>query len=401
MPDDIVWDTLRGAFPDDATLDKALAEAEQQKLLRKAQPGPPRESKTRGNGRIFLRGQIWWAAYYLRGKEYRESTGETDDKKAGKFLQHKLKEVGADQIGWGKFVEPKSQRLTVDHLLEGLRKDFELRGKLDTPSKGKVARAKADFGHHRAVSLTAQHVDKYIEQRLEAGDRPATINRITQLLGQAYKLAIQRGELNAKPHIRHLSEAGNARQGFLTAEQIEAVIVHLPEDLRDFTAWCAATGMRKGEAAGLTWNMVHGDELHIPGSITKNRQPRVLPVVGQLADIIARRQTARPTEVHGTTVMAERVFHRRGQPVRNFRKAWDAACGKAGVHAIFHDLRRSAVRRMVRAGIAPQIAKRWSGHASDSMFQRYAILTTDDMREAFETTQNFREPAQTKVVAIK
>jgi len=339
--------------------------------------------------------------YSLRGKEYRESTGTTDEPEARKALRQRIKRVHADQIGAQRFVEPKSQRLTVGDLLEGLRKDFELRGKLDVTARGKVARAVTDFGHFRAVSLTAQDVDKYIEQRLESGDRPATVNRITQLVGQAYRLAIQRGELNTMPHIRHLSEAGNARQGFLTTEQIEAVIAQLPEDLRDFTAWCAATGMRKGEAAGLTWSMVHGDELHIPANITKNRRPRVLPLVGQLSEIVSRRQNARPVEVRGTTVMAERIFHRQGQPVRDFRKAWGNACEQAGVRAIFHDLRRSSVRRMVRAGISPQVAKRWSGHTSDSMFQRYSILTTDDMREAFEVAEKFREPAQTKIVAIK
>jgi len=359
----------------------------------------------RGDGRIFPRGGTYWVAYYLRGKEYRESTGEplgeAGELKARKFLQQRLKEVGADQLGARKFVEPKSQRLTIADLLEGLRSDFELRGKLDVPSKGKLARAVTDFGHYRALSLTARDVDRYIEQRLANGDRPATINRITQLVSQSYKLAMRRGELNAAPHIRHLSEAGNARQGFLTTKQVEQVITHLPEDLKDFTSWCAATGMRKGEAAGLTWSMVQGDEIHIPGNITKNRQPRVLPLVGRLVEILSRRQTARPVELHRTTVMAERIFHRDGKPVRDFRKAWDKACEQAGVQAIFHDLRRSAVRRMVRAGISPQVAKRWSGHTSDSMFQRYAILTTDDMREAFEATEKFREPAQPKVAQMR
>lgn len=368
----------------------------------------------RGDGRIFERPKrhaegcqcgdcpnpVYWCAYYLHGKEFRESTKETDPEKAAKFLRRRLKDVHADQIGAQKFVEPKSQRLTIGDLLDGLRSDFELRGKLDTPLRGKLTRAKTDFGHYRAISLTARDVDKYIEQRLGNGDRPATINRITQLISQSFKLAMRRGELNAKPHIRHLSESGNARQGFLTAEQIEKVITHLPEDLKDFTSWCAATGMRKGEAASLTWSMVQGDELHVPGNITKNRQPRVLPLVGRLAEILSRRQAARPVKVHGAAVMAERLFHREGQPVRDFRKAWDKACEQAEVHAIFHDLRRSAVRRMVRAGVSPQVAKRWSGHTSDSMFQRYAILTTDDMREAFEVADKFREP-KTKIVAIK
>jgi len=48
------------------------------------------------------------------------------------------------------------------------------------------------------------------------------------------------------------------------------------------------------------------------------------------------------------------------------------------------------------ASINPQIARKWSGHLSDSMFQRYSILTTDDLREAFETTEKFREAEAAK-----
>jgi hypothetical protein len=55
---------------------------------------------------------------------------------------------------------------------------------------------------------------------------------------------------------------------------------------------------------------------------------------------------------------------------------------------------------MVRAGVNPQIARKWSRHDSDSMFTRYGILTTDDMRAAFETTEKFREMEKRKVVAI-
>lgn len=42
----------------------------------------------RGDGRIFKRSgsSFYWCAYYLRGKQYRESTGETDEVKAQKFL---------------------------------------------------------------------------------------------------------------------------------------------------------------------------------------------------------------------------------------------------------------------------------------------------------------------------
>jgi len=65
----------------------------------------------------------------------------------------------------------------------------------------------------------------------------------------------------------------------------------------------------------------------------------------------------------------------------------------------FHDLRRVAVRRMVRAGVSPQTAKKWSGHTSDSQFSRYAILTTGDMREAFWQTEKFRESETARLPA--
>ena len=84
----------------------------------------------RGEGRIYQRqgSPYWWAGYYLHGKQYRESTGETDEDRAKKFLQRKMKEVGADQIGAKTFVSPQQRRATVDDLLNSLESDYKLRG---------------------------------------------------------------------------------------------------------------------------------------------------------------------------------------------------------------------------------------------------------------------------------
>jgi hypothetical protein len=73
----------------------------------------------RGNGRIFPRKGTasLWCAYYLRGKEYRESTGTPDPKQAEKFLKRRLKEVGADQIGAKPFMGPQQERLTCNQRL--------------------------------------------------------------------------------------------------------------------------------------------------------------------------------------------------------------------------------------------------------------------------------------------
>jgi integrase len=357
----------------------------------------------RGNGRIFQRGQIWWAAYYLRGKEFRESTGEIDEVKAGKFLQRKLKEVGADEIGARTFTTPKASRLTIHDLAEALKADFELRGKASPQNLSVLKRADADFGTFRAVDLTAESIDKYIEERLADGDQPATINRTTQLLGQCYALAIRREHLSRPPFIRHLSEAGNARQGFFSETELAAVISHLPDNLRDFVRFAAATGMRKGECCSLTWSDIEGDVLTLRGENAKNGESRSVPLVGELAEIIERRKAGRQVEENGTARMVDYIFHRDGQPVGEFRKSWKAACKKAGVSGrLFHDLRRSAVRNMTQAGVPQAVAMKVSGHKTPSMFQRYNIVATDDLRTALERTEQYRATAaKEKIVAIR
>jgi len=54
----------------------------------------------------------------------------------------------------------------------------------------------------------------------------------------------------------------------------------LPADLKGFVGWLAATGMRKGEASLLRWEMVQGNELQIPATICKNEMARTIPLDG-------------------------------------------------------------------------------------------------------------------------
>ena len=145
---------------------------------------------------VYLRGSTYWCRYSLRGKQYRESTGESDPNKAAKFLNNRLKEIHADQIGARQFVEPKNEKLTVHDLIEALRSDYILRGKLSSQSAGHLNRVNDDFGSELAVALTSEEIDRYIRKRVERGDAPSSINRTTQLLGQSYKLAIRRNRLH-------------------------------------------------------------------------------------------------------------------------------------------------------------------------------------------------------------
>ena len=76
------------------------------------------------------------------------------------------------------------------------------------------------------------------------------------------------------------------------------------------------------------------------------------------------------------------VFHRNGSRMKYIRTSWDAATKKAGLGgAWFHDLRRSAVRNLERAGVPRSVAMKLTGHKTESVYRRYAIADKSALEE--------------------
>ena len=72
-----------------------------------------------------------------------------------------------------------------------------------------------------------------------------------------------------------------------------------------------------------------------------------------------------------------------GKPRRGFTKLWKKACKDAGVPGrLLHDFRRTAVRNLERASIARSVAMKITGHKTESVYTRYAIVSDTDLQEA-------------------
>ncbi len=72
-----------------------------------------------------------------------------------------------------------------------------------------------------------------------------------------------------------------------------------------------------------------------------------------------------------------------GERLYWFYRAWESACKRAEVpDLLFHDLRRSAVRNLERAGVPRKIAMSISGHKTENVYRRYDIVVERDLADA-------------------
>jgi integrase len=348
----------------------------------------------RGDGFVFERGARYWVGFYAGGKLVRKPAMLPDsggvlrpaknEREALRFLKAQIADVRG-----GRFLGAEAKRLTVSDLLDAVELRAvtkELRSARKVKSHAKALRAAFALVH--AVDVTSADLERYTAERRSAGRADATINRELEVLRRAYRLAVKAKRLPSDrvPEVEFL-HVDNARVGFFEPAEVTALMAQLDDvDLRDFVEWAFLTGMRKGEAAALTWGMVkHSSDpwvLNVPGSITKNAKPRSIGVAGQARAVLVRRWERRRLD-------CPLIFHRTskgqpGQPIKGFDKAWHNAleAAKLPPGRLFHDLRRSAVRSLIRAGVDQQTAMRVSGHKTPSMFARYRIIEAEETAAA-------------------
>lgn len=344
----------------------------------------------RGDGRVYARGSRWWIEFWFEGKQFRETGGRSEDA-ARKKLKARLKEI----LG-GRFVGPQQERVSVSELLDDLLTHLGTKGARSVASfRSHLKPVREFFLLRKAMHVDTAMIEQYIAARLDAGKARATVNRETGALRQAFNLAARRKppKLTRVPYIPMLNE-DNARMGFFERAEFEALAAKLPEPVNDVARFAYLSGWRKGEVLPLRWEAVNRQAKEIRLATSKNRKPRTLPLTGELAELIERRWQAREyTRPDKTSALSEFVFHAGdGRAVVDFKRSWATACKKAGVPGrLFHDLRRTAIRDMVRAGVPQSVAMRISGHKTAAVFMRYDIASEDDKREALVKTQAYRD----------
>jgi integrase len=237
------------------------------------------------------------------------------------------------------------------------------------------------------TQITTDAARKFADKQVKADFSTATVNRSLACLRRMLAIAHEESKIQHVPKIRLLKEPP-ARKGFLEIKKFEELLHALPTHLQPlilFLYWC---GVRLGEATQIEWSQVDLDAciIRLEEDQTKNESARNVPLPPVLVDILSAMEPK-----------SGRVFDD-----TNLRVEWSKACVAVGLGKrvkqtsesgniwyeynglIVHDLRRSAIRNLVRAGVSENVAMKISGHKTASVFRRYHIVTTADVTNAMQ-----------------
>jgi integrase len=337
-------------------------------------------------GQLRKRGGVWWIRYYRNGQRFEESARTEKYETARDLLKTREGDVAK-----GVPVSAKIGRLRVEEAAADVVTDYRINAKRSIAHVERhVAKLTTWFGGRRMSDLSGADVRRYIEQRQKDGAANATINRELAVLRRAFTLAVDAGKLVAKPKITMLAEH-NARQGFFERDQFAAVLQHLPPPLHAVATFAFWTGWRKSEILALDWPRVDRKAgiVRLDVGTTKNHDGREFMYrdVDDLRTMIERQWVAHQALAQ-TGVLCPLVFHRNGKRIKSLQKAWIAACRAAGCPGrVLHDCRRTTVRNLERAGVSRSVAMQLTGHKTESVYRRYAIVSSGDLADAARKLQ--------------
>lgn len=339
---------------------------------------------------IYKRGKIYWIRYSRNGKQYRESTKSTKLVDAKRLLKKREGEIAIGKIPGVYF-----DRIRFEELADDLLTDYQINQQksLHTLRQRINNHLSPFFGNKRAPEITTPFIKKYIEKRLEEGAANSTVNRDLAALKRMLNLGAKQTppKVDRVPYISMLKE-NNVRKGFFEHEEYLALKGKLPDHLKGYVTFAYKSGWRTSEISDLKWkqvDLIRGVVRLEPGE-SKNKEARIVYMDKELKEVFKREWNRRKKL---RTALPYVFLNRKGtDKIKRFDKSWKSACRNAGLGPkIFHDLRRTAVRNMVRAGIPERVAMQISGHKTRSVFERYNIVSEDDLRLAAQKQEAYFE----------
>ena len=314
----------------------------------------------------------YWIEYYLEGKRTRERIGRSKQ-----AAENRLREVQTAKAEGRHINKNKNDSITLGQLRDWYLDLSEIKQKRSYKDiRLCLNNCVTRIGNIQASQLKTLNVEKFRQIRLSEISvkigrtvQPSTINRDVANFRAMLNKAVDYSLIESNPiGIINQLEENNVRERVLNQEEFELLLYHCPDYLKGPVLVGFYIPMRQAEIFKLTWDQVDIGRKYIRlGQETKNKTGRVIPLHPKILDYL----NSQPRPIHGGYIFDKRWFD---------RHAFDKAVQNAGIVDFrFHDLRHCAINNLRLAGNDHYSIKKVSGHKTDIAFQRYNLVTEEEI----------------------
>lgn len=374
--------------------------------------------------------KVWWYDFIFEGQRVRESAKTRSKTLAKDAERARRRELEQSYNGIKRRDRAKLFSLAADEWLA--LKSLTLAASSQRIERSNLKHLRPNFEKRLVTDIEARDVSRYQQARLAEGASPKTINLEVGTLRAI--LRRHRVWAEIQQDVRMLSTADDTGYAITPEEEAALLTVCLKSRCRClYLAVMLAlnTGMRYSEIRLLRWRQVNFAARIL--TVGKSKSPtgagRVIPLNTRILSVLEMwtaqfpdRQPAHfvfPSERYGAAgerdhfgFTASVVIYDTDptRPIGDWKEAWEKAKDRAGailsggeneesepLECRFHDLRHTAVTRLLEAGISyPVVASLmgWSAATAIRMAKRYGHIGNKTLRDATDVLGEVKIPLQ-------
>jgi integrase len=364
--------------------------------------------------------RVWTMDFIFHGQRIRESTGTHSKTLAGKIEDKRRRELEEGAAGIRKQEQPRLLSVASEEWLD--MKKATLAPRSVAIEKANLAHLLPELGRKLVCDIDARDIARYQQKRIDAEASPKTVNLEIGTLRAILKRFGHWARL--QPNVNMLATRDDIGRAITPEEEsalLQACGKSRSRSLVPFVTLAIETGARYGVIRTLQWGCVDFENRCLKWGKDKTAAGtgRVIPLSQRAMAALSFWATHYPERKPEHYVFPAERYGAAGdefcakaynvdpsKPIGSIKEAWEAAKLRAGrilkgeteeadpkekiapLVCRFHDLRHTAVSRMLNAGIPiAKVAKiaGWSPATMVRMAARYGHFSLNDLRGAVES----------------
>jgi len=353
---------------------------------------------------LYRRGQTWWYKFRFAGLVFRESA-KTHSKELARRAERKRRQTLEETYNGVRVKRqpPKLFSVAADEWLE--LKEGTLAPKSYGVEQYALKHLRPVFGQRLLVDIDAAAIARYVGTRRKAGAADKSIKLELGTLRGILRRAKLWGAIaddDLLPKLRDRDDVGRAISTDEEVALLKACRASRSRGLYTAVAIALNTGMRESEIRTLRWQQVDLDARTITVGRAKTAagSGRAIPMNDRLTLAVRTWANRFSDRLQSHYVFPAEQYGQPGEKrpgtydvdptkaIGSWKTGWQNAREEAGVACRFHDLRHSAVTRLLEAGVSfPIVASLmgWSPATTTKMAKRYGHIGNAAHRQAVAT----------------